>query len=228
MKSLYIGIPVMICILLSACTHEYVTPVENTWRIDVSLTFTDPEFWPDGQQMRVGVFDEDNARQAVGSVQVSRPENNSTTVSVGHVPEGQYRLQLYLTENGVYKVMVADLGEVSLTENASIESSPLTLLTYSRVQRQVFNNCQLCHGGSSGELAANLNLTEGNSYGSLVGVTAVKNPAMIRVRAGSANFSYLLKVLQKEIDFDHPASSSATASDRQLVIDWINEGAKNN
>ncbi len=215
-------------LLFVSCTHEYEPAVENNWRIDVSLSFDDPEFWPQGQELRVGVFEEGNLKQATESVLVNKPSDKSTTISLNNVAQGIYNLQLYLTENGIFKVVLADLGEVTVSDNVYFESESITLLSYSRVQNQVFNNCQLCHGGSSGDLAASLNLTAGNSFEALVNKTAQNNSAMKRVLPGSANYSYLVKVLNKDIEFDHAASSSATKPDKQLIIDWINEGAKNN
>jgi len=209
-----------------SCTHEYEEVIENDWRVDLNITFSDPEFWPDNQQIRIGVFDNDSYKVPVASVIINRPEGKTASVSMSNVPEGTYDLQLYLTENSVYKAVVTDLGTLNVITDIAVEPETVSLLTYSRIQNQVFANCQVCHGGSSGELAAELDLTKENSYNSLVNVPAVNNPLMIRVLPGAARNSYLIKVLEKEVDFDHPASSTATDDDIQLIIDWINTGAK--
>lgn len=222
----------LLAVLLAAitlgCTHEYIPEIEETWRIDTELSFIDPEFWPEGQQMRIGIFEGEDAKNPLASTIVNQPQENSINVSINEIPEGTFYLQLYLTEQGIYKTPIANIGEITVDSDVNKEIHDIVLLSYARVQNQVFNKCQLCHGGSSGETAANLNLTVSNSYTSLVNVTAEKNPSMIRVLPGYSSQSFLINVLNKEIDFDHAASSSATETDIQLVEDWINEGAKNN
>lgn len=215
-------------LLFASCTHEYEPAVENEWRVDVDLSFVDAEFWPDGQQVRVGVFDETSDKQAISSVQVSEPDESTASVSMSQIPEGNYLLKLYLVESSIFKVTLADLAEINLNDNLSIESDPITLLTYTRIQNQIFNKCQLCHGGSSGDVAANLNLTASQSYEQLVNMQAEMAPSHTRVIPRSSTYSYLVQVLEKNIDFDHDASNSITPADKQLIIDWIDQGAKNN
>lgn len=214
--------------ILSACTHEYFPDEKVNWNAQILLSFTDTQYWPEGQQIRVGAFTSGDMKNPVASIGVGKPSGENTQVAIGSIPEGTYRFKLYVTENSNYKADLADLGEETVAGDLSLSKTGITLITFDRVQRQVLNACILCHGGSSGQLAANLNLMPGKSYAQLVGVPSVKNPAFIRVNAESATYSYLVKVLNKDIDFDHAASSSATAADKQLITDWINEGAKNN
>lgn len=214
--------------ILSACTHPYFPDEKDSWNVQVSLSFTDAQYWPEGQQIRVGAFSADDSKNPVASVAVSEPPGENMQVAIGSIPEGTYRFKLYVTENSNFKADLADLGEETVAGDLSLSKTGITLITFGRVQRQILNSCILCHGGSSGQLAANLNLMPGKSYAQLVGVPSEKNPAFIRVNPESATYSYLVKVLNKDIDFDHAASSSATAADKQLITDWINEGAKNN
>ena len=223
--------PIFALVLLaaiSACTHEYFPDEKASWNVQVSLSFTDSQYWPEGQQIRVGAFSADDSKNPVASIGVSKPSGENTQVAIGAVPEGSYQFKVYVVENANYKADLADLGEEAVSSDLSLSKTGIALISFDRVQRQVLNSCILCHGGSSGQLAANLNLMPGKSYAQLVGVSSVKNPAFIRVNPESATYSYLVKVLNKDIDFDHAASSSATVADKQLITDWINEGAKNN
>ncbi len=220
---------IIVCIYLTGCTHVYEPEVANTWDVKVNVSFIDPEFWPEDQQIRVGLFSEESSRTPVASVAINQPDNsNSFTVSIADVEEGDYTAQVYLTENSIYKVSIADLGSYSVYEDISEQIDAIQLVTFSRVQNQVFNNCIVCHGSSAGDIAADLNLTPGNSYKNLVGITSEMRPEMVRVYAGSSTYSYLINVLNKDINFNHAASSSATDADIQLVKDWIDEGALDN
>ena len=217
----------MVLLVIQACTHEYFPDEKANWNVQVSLSFTDAQYWPEEQQIRVGAFNSGDSKNPVASVVVSKPSGENIQVAIGSIPEGTYQFKLYLTENLVYKVELADFGEKPVVNDLSLSKAGITLIRFDRVQRQIFNACILCHGGSSGQLAANLNLMSGKSYDNLVGISSVKNPAFLRVKVASGTYSYLYKVLNKDIDFDHAASSSATAADKQLIMDWINEGAKN-
>jgi len=211
------------------CTHTYDPEVENTWDVDIKLSFVDPEFWPEDQRVYIGLFNEESSKVPVAKVSIAEPSDvNSFSVSLNEIDEGGYSAKLYLTENGVYKVSIADFGTYEVYDDLIKEVDPIQLISFDRVQRQVLNNCIVCHGGSSGDVAAELNLTSGSSYENLVGVKSYMESELYRVYAGSSSYSYLLKVLNKDIDFDHAASSSATEADRQLIIDWIDQGALNN
>jgi hypothetical protein len=212
----------------SACVHEYIPEEKPSWNIRAELSFADAQYWPSGQQIRLGAFAADDTKNPVASIGIEKPASGKTEVAIGAVPQGTYLLKVYVTENTVYKADVVGLGDFAVNSDLAVTKSEIKLVTFSRVQQQILNSCILCHGGSSGELAANLNLMPGKSYAQLVGVQAYKNTSFLRVNAGSGNYSYLYKVLNKDIDFDHAASSSATSADKQLIFDWINDGAKNN
>lgn len=215
-------------LLAFGCVHEYETVVGDSWLVEVNFSINDPEYWPDNQSVKVGVFEEDDSKTPYTSVTLSASDEADFDISLGEVPEGKYYVKLYLTENGVYKVAIQSTDLITIDQEENIVLDDVTLLSFDRIQNQIFSNCQLCHGGSSGELAADLNLTKGNSYSALVNVAATNYPAMVRVLPGSANYSYLLQVMDKDIDFDHAASSSVTDPDRTLIVNWINAGAKEN
>lgn len=217
----------MLLAVASACTHEYIPDEKMSWNVQVLLSFSDAQYWPEGQQIRVGAFATNDAKNPVTSIGVGKPSGENIQVAIGAVPEGTYQFKVYVTENANYKSDIANLGEKVVNSDLTLSETGIKLVSFDRIQRQILNSCILCHGGSSGQLAANLNLMPGKSYAQLAGVPAYKNSSFLRVNLGSATYSYLVKVLNKDIDFDHAASSSATVADKQLITDWINEGAKN-
>ena len=221
------GCLVLISLFFYRCTHEYIPPEKEKYNVIIELSFVDPEFWPENQRVELGLFQPGESNSPVVQSWVNPPDDLSTKVTLKDVPQGEYELQVFLTENNIYKVMISDLGQISINGDIKETGVPIKLMSYDRVQRQVFNKCQLCHGGSGGDLAAGLNLTRGNSYASLVNVDAELAPTKKRVLPGNADGSFLIDVLQKDIDFDHSASSSASGDDVQFIIDWINNGAKN-
>ncbi|MCS7052993.1 MAG: hypothetical protein NZM09_04585 [Ignavibacterium sp.] len=99
----------------------------------------------------------------------------------------------------------------------------------SDIQIKVFNvSCATsgCHGGSN--VAANLNLTSGNSYNQLVNVNSNENPSLKRVVPGSSGQSLLIRKLEGNGTSLMPPSGKL----KQEIIDsikaWIDRGALNN
>jgi hypothetical protein len=228
MKTLSYITVIVASLFLEGCTHEYKPEEITNWNAQVTLSFTDPAFWPVGQEVRIGAFMDGENSQPVKSVAINKPSENKVNVSIAEIPEGQYQFKVYITENSIYKADIISLGEKQINENILINQEDITLVTFNRVQKQVLNGCLLCHGGSAGTPAGNLNLMSGTSYAQLVNVAATMAPSMVRVKPGSAAYSFLIKVLDRDINFDHASSSLPSVADKQLIKDWINEGAKNN
>lgn len=223
----YVKVLVICAVCLSSCVHEYKPDSVEYFRLEANIEFDDIEYWPDNQSIWIGCFEEEDARQPIASTELNG-DSESITVAIEDIAEGSYFLKIFITEGGVYKSDIYNYGSIAINASVFYELQNIQLLTYQRVQQQVFNGCQLCHGGSSGDIAAGLYLTEENSYQSLVNVLATKNTSLLRVKPGSAEFSYLIDVIDETIDFDHGASNSVTEADRQLVVDWIEAGALNN
>ena len=104
---------------------------------------------------------------------------------------------------------------------------------FSTLQTTIFNlNCALsgCHTGTFPPQG--LNLSAGQAYASLVGVTAQEKPELLRVKPGDPDNSYIyLKVTgSPRINGEQmPRGRTALSAEQiDLIRRWIEQGAKNN
>jgi hypothetical protein len=108
-------------------------------------------------------------------------------------------------------------------------SSPVTLSTLSS---QIFSSrCTGCHGGSAP--SASLNLEANNAFENLVNKPSTEKSGAVRVVPGDPNGSYLVQKLRGDagiVGLRMPRNGPPYLSDDQinLVIQWIQDGAKNN
>jgi mono/diheme cytochrome c family protein len=89
-------------------------------------------------------------------------------------------------------------GNVGLAAADVVVSNGPAPVTLSQIQAAVFTPiCSGCHNGSNppgGALPGSQNLTAGNSFASLVGVSSLEQPALRRVKPGDPNNSYLIQL----------------------------------
>ncbi len=135
-------------------------------------------------------------------------------------------------------VLVLILFTAGCSENIITECEPVfggqtgkTLSSFSEIQNEVFSpSCALsgCHAGSN--IQANLNLTDGNSYNSLVNRQSLLNPAFLRVKPGDSGSSFLIKMLRNDGNGTSLMPPSGKLSDAVIdsIVTWINNGAFNN
>ncbi|MEJ2195703.1 MAG: hypothetical protein P8X73_12705 [Ignavibacteriaceae bacterium] len=126
-------------------------------------------------------------------------------------------------------ILISSCSEDNPTEpgnpNASVPNP-----TLSSIQSNVFTTtCALvgCHGNSGTQ--ANLNLTNGQSFANLVGVTSQLFPPSKRVEAGDGAISILIRILRGQVSPRMPQDRAALSD---AIIDsiekWIDNGALNN
>ncbi len=118
-----------------------------------------------------------------------------------------------------------------LDENGlAIENTPAAIDLFSRVQSEVFTaRCIACHIGASAPLG--LDLSEGNAYANIVSVTSTQQSTMMLISPNNPEESYLVKKIRGDSDItgaQMPRNGPPFLSDNQiqLVIDWVNAGAK--
>lgn len=112
--------------------------------------------------------------------------------------------------------------------------------TLSSIQREIFGAgdssgrpaCTNCHTDVGRTPAAGLNLLDGRSYASLVGVAARNKAGATRVIAGDPDNSYLVHKLEGTpgiVGARMPFNSTNYLTDGQMLIirRWIALGAKN-
>jgi len=94
-------------------------------------------------------------------------------------------------------------------------------------------NCAPCH--LTGDEPGGMRLYPSAAYGSIVGVKAQGNPALVRVAPGDPEASYLLhKVRGTHLDFGGVGvqmpfgQTPISKQDQDLIRQWIAQGAKNN
>ena len=105
--------------------------------------------------------------------------------------------------------------------------------TLSSIQSEIFSRqCIGCHTGAGGFLPGVMNLTEGNSYASLVGVRSIEQPALQRVAPGDPENSYVIHKLEGRggiVGARMPFNGTPLTDGQILVIRrWIELGAPNN
>jgi hypothetical protein len=104
--------------------------------------------------------------------------------------------------------------------------------TLSSIQSEIFSQrCIGCHTGAGRFLPGVMNLTEGNSYASLVGVPSIQNTALMRVAPGDPETSYIIHKLEGRSGITGarmPFNGTPLTDGQILVIKrWIELGAPN-
>ena len=113
--------------------------------------------------------------------------------------------------------------------------------TFSSIQKEIFDTtdssgrlaCVNCHTAVGRTPSAGLDLTAGNSYSRLVGVSSVERPGVLRVAAGDPDNSYIVHKLEGRSDIvgvRMPRGAGPFLTDGQMLVirRWIAEGAANN
>ena len=113
--------------------------------------------------------------------------------------------------------------------------------TLSSIQHEIFDTtdssgrlaCVTCHAPIGGRAAAaGMNLTAGNSYAALVGVSSIERPGVLRVVAGDPENSYLIHKLEGRpsiVGVRMPRGTGPFLTDGQILVikRWIETGAHN-
>ncbi len=102
--------------------------------------------------------------------------------------------------------------------------------TLSSIQSKIFSeSCALSGCHSSGSSSGGLNLSEGNSFGSLVGQSSTSVEGGTRVLAGNSGDSVLVKRIEGTVTPQMPLNRSALSEEKiDTIKNWINNGAENN
>jgi hypothetical protein len=105
--------------------------------------------------------------------------------------------------------------------------------TLSSIQSEILSpRCAGCHIGNGRFLPGAMNLTEGNSYASLVGVASIEKPALQRVNPGDPENSYIVHKVEGRAGIAGarmPFNGTPLTDGQILVIKrWIELGAPNN
>lgn len=112
--------------------------------------------------------------------------------------------------------------------NSDGPSGLVKLGKFSEIQKNIFTpNCALsgCHGSTS--TMANLNLTEGNAYNSLVDKQSHLYPQFKRVSPNSSASSVLIKVLSGSVSTVMPPTGKLNQGIVDSIAAWIDRGAPN-
>jgi uncharacterized protein (TIGR03118 family) len=179
---------------------------------------------------------------ATSDTNVANVEFFAGTTSLGTVTTPPYSVQ--------WDTTTVDDGAVDLTARATdtsgnVGTSPAVTVmvantapavTLSQLQATVFTPiCSVCHNGSAppgGLLPGSMDLRDGQTHGSLVGVQSQEVPGLMRVAPGDPEQSYVIHKLEgragivgDRMPFGGPFLDDATIDQ---VRSWIASGAPNN
>ena len=142
----------------------------------------------------------------------------------------------------ILALVIATAGSLGCDEALSSVTGPTPNLvpTFTSIQTEIFNQtdssgraaCIQCHTNVGRNPAGGLNLTSGNSYAALVGVSSVERPGVLRVVAGDPANSYLIHKLEGTpgiVGRRMPFIGPPFLTDGQVLVirRWIELGARN-
>lgn len=210
--------------LITSCSEDPAEPA--SFSVHGTVTFTDIEYWRETQVISFGLF-APGQKHPTYSTDLVKPAGTDVSFSLSGVSEDNYEAKLFIKELDVHSYDLYNLGSISVTEDITLNSAELQLVTYPRIQKQVFASCVACHGGASGLPAGNLNFMEGESYNQLVGATSTQSDGL-RVVPFKPDSSFLIQVINEEnLSFEHSSSTTVSEGELDLLLDWINTGASN-
>lgn len=221
---------------LTGCDEGDIQPPEasvgvdgRTVRLEADLTGT--EAWASRYSVVVAGFAQGNEYALI-----SKPVKSSTDAD-GHcvfelsgVPNEVTEVALCAIDalrRRVATFVTADATDGAATINM-LPEGVIDVSMAAALQTEIFDTrCVQCHG-RTGYAAAGLDLTDGRSYASLVGVESVKEPEHLRVNPGNSSESTLWRALALPVTSSWGYDHSVEVVDDillSLVADWIDANA---
>lgn len=189
------------------------------------------ENWPDDYSVAVAGFDGTDD-YAVISKAIPKSADGKVEVVLSGISDEVTNVQLCVLDRLRRQVMTFQQMELEQTRDTMyMEVGTVNTSMLNAIQVGYFNTtCANCHGASN-RAAAGLYLTEGRSYGALVGIPSKKVAGVNLVEPGDAENSLLHMVLHQEtvegISMTHRdlVSEKNDQSILPLIDSWINNGA---
>ncbi|MFV0469732.1 MAG: hypothetical protein ACK5MK_12490 [Dysgonomonas sp.] len=235
-NNIFCLIGVALSFFLWACDSGDIYPKDENYEkvyvsVSASFYFEGLNAFPEEYKILFVTYANSSDTEPLTYKEISKPNADGIiSVSFPDIPEGTHGVGLWLVEKTGNKKMLSFYDndfETTPTANVVLPSRNINLLTYARLQKQLFSQCIACHGGGA-SAAAGLYLTEGQSYSHLVNVVAKNNSSKVRVLPGSASGSFLMDVLNGfALTNIHSSLSSLKDEDVVLAKEWIEAGAKN-
>lgn len=220
----------LLLLATAACKKDSPKPTENNpilYNITAQVEVQDIDFWPQDNPV-VFEFYKPGDKTASFYTKIGKPEQGNT-LSLSHKitaqERGEYTIKLSIMVNKIKKVVLIDYGTHDIQDNYQLENKDIEIINMERLHHNVFSQCIACHGDAQ-QVAANLYLTRDSAYVNLVNRAAVK-ANMMRVSPFKPDMSFITKVLNKDIDFQHTASNNVNSAQKELIRSWIRKGAPN-
>lgn len=207
--------------------EEHVVIPEEGRVVKLTGELTGAGNWSSGYNVVVAGFD-DTKDYAV--ITKSIPAEECREIVLSGISDEVNRIELCVVNRLRKRILSYGTFDCPLTaDTIRLDVGAKDVGMYATIQAQLFNTtCANCHGAST-HAAADLFLTEGKSYGALVGQPSLKVTDKLLVSPGNADESILYQAVATDIsttwNYDH---TKEILSDEWLDVleDWIDDGAK--
>ena len=240
-KYIFATLTALTALTMASCDDGRIYPETSTTAegktVVVEGNVSGLDSWPGNYRVSVAGFDD--ADDEYASV--------SKTITASDIQGGRLSVELSGIKSEVKLVRLCILdrlrrhivtfGETDIqqaTETVRMDVGTVDLSMFNAIQQAYLNTtCANCHGASN-RAAAGLYLTEGRSYGALVGIASKRVEGKQLVTPNDANNSVLHMVLNQQsvegISMDHRdlVSEKNELTILPLIDSWINNGAKEN
>lgn len=205
------------------------TPEHTGYTAKLTARISGADSWPEYYDVALAAFGDSEYSRTQTTVHPDADGN--ITLLLYNIGEDVQSVEFCVTNTLRRRVLTfasASLSE-AVGDTIYLEAGDVDVSMYTAIQENIFNtNCATCHGLST-TAAAGLNLTEGNSYASLVDQPATSAEGT-RVIPGNAEESVLHKVInpgnEPGLTFSHE-NMITSSTELRLIDEWINAGAQN-
>lgn len=198
----------------------------QAFSIKANINISDFEFKSDKEELVLGVFSEEESNVPLYKKTLTKAASN---ITIGAIPAGNYYVRLSVFESSRFKTTLVNYGQQSLQKDLVLTNKTVQLISFNRIKQQILDRCTACHGNAAGQIAAELDLRSDVAYANLVNVASTFSSEKKRVVPNSVDNSFLPQVMRRyNLPFAHTGSPISTASDIELVENWIKNGALKN
>lgn len=216
------------CMMFAACDSGDIYAEgtkKNDKTVTAQITIKGVKALPEDNKLVLAAYYADEDVPVITQTITSESEGETITVVLNYVPDDATRITISLLNKTWREIYTFYDGAMPEGKLVDIPAQTVNLLTYNRIQQQLFSQCIQCHGAST-SAAAGLFLTEGSSYPNLVSHASINSDKM-RVEPGFISQSFLVDVLDGNITlrYKHSNISSLKKEDITLLKAWIESGA---